>query len=166
MLLSLYQIFIFLLGHLHFFLHFFFTFMENLFKKHPIHCLGWLHKSDMLPSSTWNKKLLLLKCSPRVSKNPSADGLLTVGPLAFIANPYWVIGCSVMNYKNRSFTGHAGILQSGFSAQKFPTPFSYPHLPASSPTLWPISHPKPDGYPGKKKFPKQNNLSVIQYTQI
>jgi len=33
----LYQIFIFLLGHLHFFLHFFFTFMENLFKKHPIH---------------------------------------------------------------------------------------------------------------------------------
>ena len=36
MLLSLYQIFIFLLSHLHFFLHFFFTFMENLFKKHPI----------------------------------------------------------------------------------------------------------------------------------
>jgi len=36
MLLSLHQIFIFLLGHLHFFLHFFFTFMENLFKKHPI----------------------------------------------------------------------------------------------------------------------------------
>jgi len=34
---SLYQIFIFLLGHLHFFLDFFFTFMENLFKKHPIH---------------------------------------------------------------------------------------------------------------------------------
>ena len=25
-----------LLGHLHFLLHFFFTFMENLFKKHPI----------------------------------------------------------------------------------------------------------------------------------
>ena len=36
MLLSLYQIFIFLLGHLHSFLHFFFSFMENLFKKHPI----------------------------------------------------------------------------------------------------------------------------------
>ena len=36
LLLYLYQIFIFLLGHLHFFLHFFFTFMENLFKKHPI----------------------------------------------------------------------------------------------------------------------------------
>ena len=36
MLLSLYQIFIFLLGHHHFFLHFFFTFMENLFKQHPI----------------------------------------------------------------------------------------------------------------------------------
>ena len=34
--LYLYQIFIFLLGHLHFFLHFFFTFMENLFKKRPI----------------------------------------------------------------------------------------------------------------------------------
>ena len=30
------QVFIFLLGHLHFFLHFFSTFMENLFKKHPI----------------------------------------------------------------------------------------------------------------------------------
>ena len=37
MLLCLYQIFIFLLGHLHFFLHIFFAFMENLFKKHPIH---------------------------------------------------------------------------------------------------------------------------------
>ena len=30
--LTLYQIFIFLLGHLHFFLHFFFSLMENLFK--------------------------------------------------------------------------------------------------------------------------------------
>ena len=29
-------IFVFLLGHLHFFLHFFFAFMENLFKKHPL----------------------------------------------------------------------------------------------------------------------------------
>ena len=29
-------IFIFLLGRLHFFLHFSFTFIENLFKKHPI----------------------------------------------------------------------------------------------------------------------------------
>ena len=36
MLLYLCQVFIFLLGHLHFFLHFFFAFMENLFKKHPI----------------------------------------------------------------------------------------------------------------------------------
>ena len=36
MLLYLYQIFIFLLGHLHFFLHLFFSFMENFFKKHPI----------------------------------------------------------------------------------------------------------------------------------
>ena len=34
--LYLYQILIFLLGHLHYFLHFFFAFMENLFKKHPI----------------------------------------------------------------------------------------------------------------------------------
>ena len=34
--LYLYQSFIFLLGRLHFFLHFFFTFMENLFKKYPI----------------------------------------------------------------------------------------------------------------------------------
>ena len=37
LLLYLYQIFIFLLGRLHFFLHFFFSFMENLLKKHPIH---------------------------------------------------------------------------------------------------------------------------------
>ena len=36
LLLYLYQIFIFLLGHLHFFLHFIFSFMENLSKKHPI----------------------------------------------------------------------------------------------------------------------------------
>ena len=34
--LYLYQIFNFLQGHLHFFLYFFSTFMENLFKKHPI----------------------------------------------------------------------------------------------------------------------------------
>ena len=33
------SIFIFLLGHLHFFLHFSFTFMENLFKKHPIYLI-------------------------------------------------------------------------------------------------------------------------------
>ena len=39
LLLYLYQIFIFPLGHLHFFLHFFFTFMENLFKKRPIYPL-------------------------------------------------------------------------------------------------------------------------------
>ena len=39
MLMSLYQIFIFPLGHLHFFLHFFFMFMENLFKKHPIYVI-------------------------------------------------------------------------------------------------------------------------------
>ena len=32
----LYQIFIFLLDHLHFFLHFFVTFMKNPFKNHPI----------------------------------------------------------------------------------------------------------------------------------
>ena len=31
------RISIFLLGHLHYFLHFFFSFMENLFKKHPLH---------------------------------------------------------------------------------------------------------------------------------
>ena len=36
LMLYLYQSFIFLLSHLHFFLHFFFTFMVNLFKKHPI----------------------------------------------------------------------------------------------------------------------------------
>ena len=43
MLLYLCQIFIFLLGHLQFFLHFFFTFMENLFKKHPIRYRGVSH---------------------------------------------------------------------------------------------------------------------------
>ena len=32
----MYQIFIYLLDNLHLFLHFFFPFMENLFKKHPI----------------------------------------------------------------------------------------------------------------------------------
>ena len=32
----LYQVFIFLQDHLHFFLHFFSTFVENLFKKYPI----------------------------------------------------------------------------------------------------------------------------------
>ena len=36
LLLYFYQISIFLLGCLHFFLHFFFKFMENLFKKHPV----------------------------------------------------------------------------------------------------------------------------------
>ena len=35
----LYQTFIFLQGHLHFFWHFFFLFMENLFKKHPIYTI-------------------------------------------------------------------------------------------------------------------------------
>ena len=36
LLLYLNQIFIFLLGHLHFFLNFLFALIENLFKKHPI----------------------------------------------------------------------------------------------------------------------------------
>ena len=40
--LYLYQIFVFLLDHLHFFLHFFFVLMKNLFKKHPI-----LHGNQM-----------------------------------------------------------------------------------------------------------------------
>ena len=42
MLLYLYQIFIFLLGHLHFLLYFFSTFIENLFKKHPIFHNIWM----------------------------------------------------------------------------------------------------------------------------
>ena len=62
LLLYLYLIFICLLGHLHFFLHFFFSFMENLFKKHPIprhfsndarirsYILFYLVQSDSLPS--------------------------------------------------------------------------------------------------------------------
>jgi len=37
MFLHLYQIFSSLQGHLHFFVHFFFTFMENFFIGHPIH---------------------------------------------------------------------------------------------------------------------------------
>ena len=44
--LYLYQSIIFLLGHLHFFLHFFFTFMENPIKKHPIHC----NQTEFCPS--------------------------------------------------------------------------------------------------------------------
>ena len=44
LLLYLHQIFIFLLGHLHFFFHFFCTFMENFFKKHPIR--GPFHASE------------------------------------------------------------------------------------------------------------------------
>ena len=39
MLLTLYQIFIFLLSRLHFLLHIFFAFMENLFMKHPIYAM-------------------------------------------------------------------------------------------------------------------------------
>ena len=39
LLLYMYQVFIFLQDHLHFFLHFFFTFMEQLFLDDPIlHC--------------------------------------------------------------------------------------------------------------------------------
>ena len=38
LLLYLYQIFVFMLGHLHFFLRSFFTYIQNLFKKHPKHC--------------------------------------------------------------------------------------------------------------------------------
>ena len=34
LLLYMYQVFIFLPGHLHFFMHFFFTFMEHLFMDH------------------------------------------------------------------------------------------------------------------------------------
>ena len=36
MLMFIYQIFSSLLGHFHFFVHFFFTFMENFFMVHPI----------------------------------------------------------------------------------------------------------------------------------
>ena len=52
LLLYMYQVFIFLQDHLHFFLRFFFTFMEQLFLDDPI--------------SSWNKvldKTLLLKVS-------------------------------------------------------------------------------------------------------
>ena len=47
LLLYLYQIFIFLLSHLQFFLHFFFTLMENLFKKHPIPLNDYPQKSGV-----------------------------------------------------------------------------------------------------------------------
>ena len=36
MLLHMYEVFVFLLVHLQFFAYFFSTFMENLFKNHPI----------------------------------------------------------------------------------------------------------------------------------
>ena len=51
LLLYLYQIFIFLLGHLHFFLHFFFLFMKNLFKKHPIS--KKCHKAGAVMQTNW-----------------------------------------------------------------------------------------------------------------
>ena len=75
----LYPIFIFLLGHLYFFVHFFFTSMENLFKKHPILVLNlclsassysfFLHSDTASPISHdqrgcggwWNHDSLLIQ---------------------------------------------------------------------------------------------------------
>ena len=57
--LFMYQVFIFLLGHLHFFVHFFFTFMENLFMDHPIFCNGSRYVSRaMAPEGTGGDKVL------------------------------------------------------------------------------------------------------------
>ena len=65
--LYLYQIFIFLLGHLHFFLHFFFSFMENLFKKHPIlsvgsKAYGFTNKCIFGQSLGWESELEYQDC--------------------------------------------------------------------------------------------------------
>ena len=61
MLLYLHQIFIFLLGNLHFFLHFFFSFMENLFKKHPIHA----NRQGSNITAAINAMFLCTKCTSR-----------------------------------------------------------------------------------------------------
>ena len=79
MFLSLYQIFIFLLGHLHFFLHFFFTFMENLFKKHPISSFYYVifsGSSGSLPSTTFSLRI-------SISQKETNDNNHRYGPSPF-----------------------------------------------------------------------------------
>ena len=49
MLFCMYQVFSSLLGHLHFFVHFSFTFMEHLFFGHPIQLLLFLLLSSLFP---------------------------------------------------------------------------------------------------------------------
>ena len=51
------QIFILLLGHLHFFVHFFFSFMENLFMEHPIPLLKSMYQSNVLWTTTGGNSL-------------------------------------------------------------------------------------------------------------
>ena len=46
MMLRMYQVFSSLQGHLHFFVHFFFTFMEYFFIDHPIYALSRYREVD------------------------------------------------------------------------------------------------------------------------
>ena len=61
MLLYLYQIFILLLGHLHFFLPFFFMLLENLIKKHPIHGPILPFSCKITSEKVWRSKKLTFK---------------------------------------------------------------------------------------------------------
>ena len=105
LLLYLYQIDNFLQAHLHFFLHFFFTFMENLFKKHPIHdgkrCwkltvvfvfisftwfgIIWISKANKQLIKSWQKVIRLLN----VTQNHEI--LLFSGVSSTQSDKAWVI---------------------------------------------------------------------------
>ena len=68
LLLYVYQVFIFLQDHLHFFLHFFFTFMEQLFLDDPISFCNMLIWTDLdKPGITL---VLIAKCTVEI-KNTS-----------------------------------------------------------------------------------------------
>ena len=69
----MYQVFIFLLGHLHIFMHFFFTLMENLFMVHPI--LSQCFSALILLPGSLVLRLLLLLCLDVAEHKPC-----TVGP--------------------------------------------------------------------------------------
>ena len=79
MLLCLYQIFIFLLGHLHFFLHFLFTFMENHFKNHPIF-IHWTFVDRVCHSScsSTTTSIILFASLPSIDSKPRRSYLSVV----------------------------------------------------------------------------------------
>ena len=59
LLLYMYQVFIFLQDHLHFFLHFFFTFMEQLFLDDPISTIGSPLPASQAPSVSAPKRRVI-----------------------------------------------------------------------------------------------------------